>query len=119
MENRKERKVGEAAGLAGWPGFRDSLGHLFWSLPSHSHLPSIGAHLRFSPSSVHSQSDGESTANDMDFKEGAEEVAAAQGNHFLWGQRQGWALGVCGGRVWTKPSRPCKLDLGPGPDLLL
>lgn len=52
-------------------------------LPSYSHPSSIGTHLRFSSSSIHSQSDGESTANDMDFKEGAKEVAAAQGNHFL------------------------------------
>lgn len=69
----------------------DSLGQQFCPpllLPWHS------AHLGFSSSSVHSQSDGESTANDMDFKEGAKEVAAAQGDHLLWGQGQDWALGV-------------------------
>lgn len=32
----------------------------------------------------------------MDFKEGAKEVAAAQGNHLLWGQGQDWVLGVQG-----------------------
>lgn len=33
---------------------------------------------------VHSQGDRESTADDVDFEEGSEEVAAAQGQHFLW-----------------------------------
>lgn len=47
-------------------------------------LPWPSTHLGFSSSSIHSQSDGESTANDMDFKEGAKEVAAAQSNHLLW-----------------------------------
>ena len=34
----------------------------------------------------------------MDLKEGAEEVAAAQGDHLLWAQGQDWKLGgVCRG----------------------
>lgn len=44
----------------------------------------------------------------MDFKEGAEEVAAAQGDHLLWAQD--WKLGL-GCRVQTKHGCPCKLDL--------
>ena len=49
-------------------------------------LPWCSTHLGLASSSVHSQSDGESTTNDMDFKEGAKKVAAAQGDHLLWGQ---------------------------------
>lgn len=40
----------------------------------------------------------------MDLKEGAEEVAAAQGDHLLRAQGQGWKLGVCGG--WGTQYRP-------------
>lgn len=47
-------------------------------------------HLGSSPSCIHSQSDGESTADDVDFKEGTKEVTAAQGDHLLWGQGLGW-----------------------------
>lgn len=87
---RKERRRREKQ-LACLAGSWGSLGQLF--CPPHL-LPWHNAHLGFSSSSVHNQSDGESTGNDMDFKEGAKEVAAAQGDHLLWGRGQGWALGV-------------------------
>ena len=35
----------------------------------------------------------------MDLKEGAKEVAAAQGDHLLWAQGQDWKLGW-GRYVW-------------------
>lgn len=73
---------GEEGGRSSWPGLQVS-GFSGAAVRFPTLLPWHRAHLGFSSSSIHSQGDGESTANDMDFKEGAEEVAAAQGNHLL------------------------------------
>lgn len=75
-------------------GARASLGQLFCYPPAPPQLSWYRTHLGFSSSSIYSQSDGKSTANDMDFKKGAKEVAAAQGNHLLWGQGQDQKLEV-------------------------
>lgn len=88
-------KVGEAAGLA-LHAPRLLWGNRFATLSPLSPLPRPSTHLGFSSSSIHSQSDRESTANDMDFKEGAKEVAAAQSDHLLWGQGQDGKQGPWG-----------------------
>lgn len=58
-----------------------------WNNRSVSTPPRVScdkAHLRPSSSPVHSQRDREGTTNDVDLEKGAEEVAAAQGDHLLW-----------------------------------
>lgn len=82
--------------LAWLPGARASLGTL---CPTPS-SPWYSTYLGLASSSIYSQSDRESTANDVDFKEGAKEVAAAQGNHLLWGQGRDGRL-----EHWGKGSR--------------
>lgn len=90
-----ERKVGEAAGP---PCRCPSFSGAAVLFPSHlsPQMPCYGTHLGLSSSTIHSQSDREGTANDVDFKEGAKEVAAAQGDHLLWGQGQDWRWGLWG-----------------------
>lgn len=114
VETQEERRRLEKQ-LAWLVGPWDSLRQSICSPPTPHTFPWHNAHLGFSSSSIHSQSDRKSTANDVDFKEGAKEVAAAQGNHLLWGQGQDWVLGVQGvGPQGTSPtSLAMQVDLGP------